>query len=93
MLSASETARLWGDSMGERLRGARALSESALSAVHEELCLGCPVTPWPYGNATLINPMLVTLGPSPGGSPNRSAPNHAGNPLELFTVQTTPNIF
>lgn len=86
MLSASETARLWGDSIGERLRSARALSESALSAVHEELCLYCPVPPWPYGNATSINPLLVTLGPSPGGSPNRSVPDLAGKPLELPTA-------
>ena len=42
--------------------------------------------PWPYGNATSINPLLVTLGPSPGGSPNLSAPDPAGNPLELPTA-------
>lgn len=86
MLSASETARLWGDSIGERLRSARALNESALSEVHEELCSGCPVPPWPYGNATSINPLLVTLGPSPGGSPNVSVPDLAGKPLELPTA-------
>ena len=86
MLSASETARLWGESLGERLRSARALSESALTAVHEELCLDCPVPPWPYGNATSINPLLVTLGLSPGGSPNRSVPDLAGKPLELPTA-------
>ena len=65
---------------------ARVLSESALSAVHEELCQDCPVPPWPYGNATSINPLLVTLGPSPGGSPNRSVPDLAGKPLELPTA-------
>ena len=86
MLSASATARLWGDSIGERLRGARALSESALSAVHEDLCLGCPVPPWPYGNATSINPLLVTLGASPGASPNLTDPDLAGKPLELPTA-------
>ena len=86
MLSASETARIWSDSIGERLRGARALNESALSGVHEELCRGCPVPPWPYGNATSINPLLVTLGPSPGGSPDRSVPDQSGKPLDLPTA-------
>ena len=86
MLSASETAQLWGDSIRERLRSARALSESALSEVYEELCSGCPVPPWPYGNGTSINPMLVTLGPSPGGSPNLAVPDLAGKPLELPTA-------
>ena len=86
MLSASETARIWGDSICERLRGARALTESALSAVHEDLCRGCPVPPWPYGNATSINPLLVTLGPSPGASPKRAVADLAGRPLELPTA-------
>lgn len=86
MLSASETARTWSNSISERLRGARALSASALAGVREELCRGCPVTPWPYGNATSINPLLVTLGPSPGGSPDRAVPDLAGKPLELPTA-------
>ena len=86
MLSASETARIWSESISERLRGARALSESALSTVHENLCRDCPVPPWPYGNATSINPLLVTLGPSPGGSPNRTDPDLAEKPLELPTA-------
>ena len=70
---------LWSDSVGERLRSASALSEPELEAVHAELCEGCPVEPWPYGNATSINPLLVTLGPSPGNSPSRAGP--AGRPL------------
>ena len=86
MLSASETVRIWGDSISERLRGARSLSEQALSAVHEDLCQDCPDPPWPYGNATSINPLLVTLGPSPGASPNRAVPNLAGKSLKLPTA-------
>ena len=86
MLSVSETARIWGGSISERLSGARALSVSALNAVHADLCQDCPVAVWPYGNATSINPLLVTLGPSPGGSPNRGDPAPAGKPLELPTV-------
>ena len=88
MLSPRETARIWSDSISERLRGARALSESALAGVHEKLCRGCPVPPWPYGNATSINPLLVTLGPSPGGSPDRTVPDLAGKPIELPTAGT-----
>ena len=83
---ARETARIWGDSISERLNGARALSDSALSEVHEDLCDGCPVRPWPPGNATSINPLLVTLGPSPGGSPNRAVSDPVGKPLELPTA-------
>ena len=77
---------LWSDSVGERLRSAGALSEPELEAVHAELCEGCPVEPWPYGNATSINPLLVTLGPSPGNSPSRAVPDPAGCPLDLPTA-------
>ena len=77
---------LWSDSVGQRLRSARALSEPELEAVHAALCEGCPVEPWPYGNATSINPLLVTLGPSPGNSPNRAVPDPAGRPLDLPTA-------
>ena len=62
---------LWSLSAPRRLRAARALAESPLklASIQEWLCAECPVAPWPYGNATSINPMLVTLGPSPGNSP------------------------
>lgn len=73
----------WSDSVGERLRSARALSKRELAAVHAELREGCPVEPWPYGNATSINPLLVTLGPSPGNSPSRAVPDPAGRPLAM----------
>ena len=85
-LSPGQVARIWGDSISERLNGARALSDSALCAVQRDLCQGCPVAVWPYGNATSINPLLVTLGPSPGGSPNRKDPDPAGKPLALPTA-------
>lgn len=86
MLSAIETARIWGQSISERLDGARSLSSSALAAVHDDLCEGCPVPVWPYGNATSINPLLVTLGPSPGGSPDPGFADTGGEPLELPTA-------
>lgn len=84
MLSAAESARIWGDSISERLNGARSLSDPALAAVRGDLCEGCPVPVWPYGNATSINPLLVTLGASPGGSP--SCGDFGVNPLELPTA-------
>ncbi|MCY3839390.1 MAG: hypothetical protein OXH09_12230, partial [Gammaproteobacteria bacterium] len=86
MLSADKDARLWGDSIRERINSARRLSRASLAAVHEDLCVGCPVAAWPYGNATSINPLLVTLGPSPGGSPDGGLPDPAGKPLELPTA-------
>ena len=87
---------LWSDSVGERLRSARALSEPELEAVHAALCEGCPVEPWPYGNATSINPLLVTLGPSPrqfaeprcpGSRRPSPCPAHGGQATSSHGVQ------
>lgn len=86
MLSASETARIWGDSISGRINSARLLSDATLAAVHEDLSDGCPLAVWPYGNATSINPLIVTLGPSPGGSPDRGVADPAGKPLALPTA-------
>lgn len=60
---------LWAPSPRERLHAARHLTFTELKEVHKDLIRGCPVEPWPYGNATVINPLLVTLGVSPGNSP------------------------
>lgn len=80
--------RLWGDSISVRLESARKLNRdrTALEAMQQHLCVGCPVEAWPYGNATSINPMLVTLGPSPGGSPNPLEQDSAGDCLALPTA-------
>ena len=85
-MAAAKGKDLWSDSVSERLRSAGGLSERELEAVRAALCEGCPVEPWPYGNATSINPLLVTLGPSPGNSPNRAFPDPAGRPLDLPTA-------
>ena len=61
---------LWGTSRLARLESARALSKSEIKALQDNLCGGCPVALWPYGNPTSINPLLVTLGVSPGNSPS-----------------------
>lgn len=60
---------LWCESASRRLRAAKSLTAPQLDYIHKALCEGCPVEPWPYGNATSINPLLVTLGVSPGDSP------------------------
>ena len=61
---------IWGSSKNARLAAAKAIPEGDLKKINELLCLDCPITPWPFGNATSINPLLVTLGASPGGSPS-----------------------
>lgn len=80
------TSEIWSSSVEGRLRAAHASNARDVETVHAALIEGCPVEPWPYGNATSINPLLVTLGPSPGGSPDRSVPNPALRPLDLPTV-------
>jgi len=61
---------IWGNSKSLRLKKARALTPPELKVIHDDLCRGCPETPWPYGNTTSINPLMATLGVSPGNSPN-----------------------
>lgn len=72
---------LWCESASRRLRAARSLTDPQLDYIHKALCEGCPVEPWPYGNATSINPLLVTLGVSPGDSPQSG--DLDTSPLEL----------
>lgn len=72
---------LWCQSASRRLSSARSLAVSQLDAIQKALCEGCPVPTWPYGNATSINPLLVTLGVSPGDSPEAGDDTPA--PLEL----------
>lgn len=60
---------LWAPTPRERLNAARHITSGELKQIHENLGRGCPIEPWPYGNATVINPLLVTLGVSPGNSP------------------------
>ena len=62
---------LWGETASQRLDAARRLTEPQLKSIQGWLCEGCPVPPWPYGNATSINPLLLTLGASPGNSPEQ----------------------
>jgi|GEM_PF-6473965 hypothetical protein len=63
------SSKLWSNSRDERLKAARALSEDEIKRIHTDLERDCPVDVWPYGSPTTINPMLLTLGLSPGASP------------------------
>lgn len=72
---------LWCQSASRRLISARKLADPQLGVIQKGLCEGCPVPVWPYGNATSVNPLLVTLGVSPGDSPQ--AVDDTPAPLEL----------
>ena len=62
-------SKVWSSIPSERLAAARHLSELELKELHVDLAKDCPIIPWPYGNATTVNPFIVTLGVSPGNSP------------------------
>ena len=61
---------LWSESPSERLRAARACNTEYRDEVIQYLIGNSPMNPWPFGMPTVVNPYLVILGPSPGGSPN-----------------------
>ena len=70
-MTALNTERLWSDSVSERLAAARKLDGPTRLALRERLRDHAPDTvraQWPYGYATSINPLLVTLGVSPGSA-------------------------
>ncbi len=60
---------LWSPNPFERLHAARQITASELESLHNEFGTDCPVEPWPFGNATVVNPIIVTLGVSQGNSP------------------------
>ena len=68
-LREAQAAGVWGETASQRLAAARRLTEPQLESIQGWLCEGCPVQPWPLGNATSINPLLLTLGASRGNSP------------------------
>lgn len=63
-------AGLWGESPRERLQAALALSAPESVALRKAVAITSPMKPWPYGMPTVVNPILVVLGPSPGNSPH-----------------------
>lgn len=60
---------LWSADATTRLRVARSLSDNAKSALQQHIVKNCPADPWPYGMPTVVNPLVLVLGPSPGNSP------------------------
>lgn len=60
---------LWGAHPIERLQAARVLKPQDLQSITKDFLKGCPLSSWPYGCNTSINPWIVFLGPSPGASP------------------------
>ena len=63
--NSKHSTGLWSNSRFTRLTNARALSAAELQRIYAEYGRDS----WPSGCATSINPLLVTLGPSPGNSP------------------------
>ena len=93
MMTTINASQLWSDSAGERLAAARALSEAALVEAHAELRAGLATADWPYGFATSINPMLVTLGVSPGSARSWKGRDPATEPFAAPTAgQSHPHL-
>lgn len=76
--------RLWHTDAHARIRAARDVSGVDQAALQKWVGSDCPVTPWPYGMPTVINPKVIVLGPSPGNSPatgkNAAAPPKSYDP-------------
>ena len=63
---------LWSSIPRDRLNSARQISESERKRVIGEISNTSPMEPWPFGMPTSVNPFVLTIGPSPGNSPNRT---------------------
>jgi hypothetical protein len=59
---------LWSDDPKERLDACADLS--VVSALPALMSKTAPMTPWPFGMPTSINPFVVFVGASPGNSPS-----------------------
>ena len=81
-----DAASLWGTSVTERATAARDLSDADLAEFRAQLGLQLglddPGGSWPYGYATSINPLLVTLGVSPGSARSIKGPDPAKRPFK-----------
>ena len=60
---------IWSDDPLRRLEAVRKLSEAKRREILEGITCTAPKGHWPFGMPTSINPMILFLGPSPGGSP------------------------
>lgn len=88
-MTKANAERLWSDSASERLSAACALAPAELDAARAHLRADAPATVrtiWPYGYATSINPLLVTLGISPGSSRSWKGNDPSKLPFEAPTA-------
>ena len=85
-MTAADTENLWSNSISERLCAARALSESELAKARARLRADRPCPSWPYGYATSINPLLMTLGVSPGSARSWAGRDPAKQPFDAPTA-------
>mgnify|MGYP001189453794 CR=1 FL=1 len=60
---------LWSASAVERIHAAKLVTADHEQALQKAICQNCPEEPWPYGITTSLNPIIATLGASPGNSP------------------------
>jgi hypothetical protein len=79
-------SELWHPSPTRRLKAARALSKERISELQKFVAGDAPMRPWPFGMATVANPYIVFLGPSPGNSRSSEDVGLPSVPLDLPTV-------
>src|SRR3712207_6436793 len=86
---------LWSQDPHERLRAARNIAPAQELRLQKDVASGCPVDPWPYGMPTVINPVVLVMGPSPGNSPRKGDENaRLRKPYVLPTIgKPHPDIF
>lgn len=77
--------KLYSSSPMERLDAAQQIDDVELKRIQQDLAAGCPIEPWPYGSPTVINPFIVTLGVSPGNSPDIKD-TEIGKPYDMPTA-------
>ncbi len=84
-----QNSALWSYNPSERLNAAIRMPQAAIANMQERITQNCPVTAWPYGMPTVLNPHVVVLGMSPGVSPASGDNDYISRPsYELPTVGT-----
>ncbi len=78
--------QLWADDPVMRLQSAKELSEREVRQIQEFTAAEAPMRPWPFGMATVANPYIVFLGPSPGNSPASDDPDDVPQAISTPTV-------
>lgn len=101
-MDIQKNTQLWDSNPHVRLRAARDTGATNQDAIQKWVSSNCPVTPWPYGMPTVINPKIIVLGPSPGNSPAKDGgaaplpsydPPAFGEPHQKLFYQDTKRFF